>query len=352
MLEFLAEPAIIGAQDHTEDSLPHLAVSLDKDSARVGSAVVLTLSYGLPAGANLAADPEIKGLEDLTVIERQINPGRITIKLLVDRLDSWQTGPLVLPYLDREGKAQIIKADPVSLTVLSNLGEKPDETELRPIQEIIPTTSLWLQYLPWAAVLFAVLLMAAGVLFWHKKRRTRKEIRQQPEPPHIQARKALEQLEEDRLFENGHVKEFYFRFSEIIRRYLECIRGFPAAEFTTEEIALVLDTARDRKILPLLRQSDLIKFAEAVPMPAKKDEDLKTAFLYIEENSPAPENGNSSNGIRTTVLKPGTFRPGNGAWSRSLAIRQDGQSQAQGVRSDETENQRGAAAKKKTWRDA
>jgi hypothetical protein len=213
MLEFLAGPAIVWSEDHKKDSIPHLTVSLDKDSARLGNSVVLTLSYRLPKGAGLSAAPEIKGLEDLTIIERHISRGRIMIKLLVDRLDSWQTGPLMLPYLDKEGKPQIIKADPVSLTVLSSLGEKPDDTELRPIQGIIPTRSLCLQYLPWAAVLFAILLVAVGVLFWHKKRRTRKEFREQREPPHVQTRKALEQLEEERLFESGHVKEFYFRFS-------------------------------------------------------------------------------------------------------------------------------------------
>ena len=113
-----------------------------------------------------------------------------------------------------------------------------------------------------------------------------------------------------------------------------------------------LDTVRDRKILPLLRQADLIKFADAVPTPAKKDEDLKTAFLYIEENRPTPENGNSSSEIRTTVLDPGRFRPLSSDWTPSRAISKDGRPQAQGTRSDKTENQRNAAAKKKAWRGA
>ena len=317
----------------------------------MGNAVALTLSYRLPEGATLSADPEIKGLENLTVLERHISRGRITIKLLVDRLDSWQIGPLMLTFQDKEGKTQTLRADPVSLRVLSNLAAKPEQSDLRPIQGIIPTKPLWLRYLPWAAGLLVILLIGMAVFVWHQRRRSRKEFRQQQEPPHIRARRALEQLEKDGLFERGHVKEFYFRFSEIMRRYLEYLRGFPAAEFTTEEIAPYLDTVRDRKILPLLRQADLIKFADAVPTPAKKDEDLKTAFLYIEENSPTAENGNSSNEVRMPALNRGTVRLETGDLTRSQAIGKDGASQSKVTPSVDKKNQRKAAGPKKAWRD-
>ena len=70
-----------------------------------------------------------------------------------------------------------------------------------------------------------------------------------------------------RLFEKGEVKTFYFNFSEIIRRYMESIRYFPAAEMTTEEIVRrVGNNSQDQEILTLLRQADLVKFADAAPV--------------------------------------------------------------------------------------
>ena len=71
---------------------------------------------------------------------------------------------------------------------------------------------------------------------------------------------------------------------------MESLRHFPAAEFTWEEIAHHADNEQDRKLLPLLRQADLIKFADVIPTPAGKEDDVKTAISYIQETSPPPEN--------------------------------------------------------------
>ena len=115
------------------------------------------------------------------------------------------------------------------------------------------------------------------------------------EPPYIRARKEIEQLEARGLFERGHIKEYYFVFSEVLRRYLESLRSFPAVEFTTEEIAHHIHNEQDRKLLLLLRQADLVKFADTIPTAARKEENIEEAFSYIRETGPAPENGHATN---------------------------------------------------------
>ncbi|MDB4264998.1 hypothetical protein N9893_02930, partial [bacterium] len=74
-------------------------------------------------------------------------------------------------------------------------------------------------------------------------------------------------------------------YSEILRRYLEAIRDFPAAEFTTEEIARHIRDDQDRQLIALLQQADLVKFADRVPTPARKEEDIKAALAYIRQSS-------------------------------------------------------------------
>jgi hypothetical protein len=286
---------MLWSQDETIDSGPGLTAFLDRDSARVGSTIVLTLRYRLPEGAGFFDIPEIKGLETLTDVDREIGPDEIRITLLVDQLGSWKTGPLSLSYLDKEGKTQVLTTDPVSLTVLSNLGEKPEEAELRPIQGIIPTTPLWWKYVPWIAGI-AGLLIVFGFIWWYHKRRRKEFSAMTQDPPHVWAKKEIELLEAQGLFEKGHAKAFYFRFSEIMRQYLEALRGFPAAEFTTEEISSCINYEQDRKLLPILRQADLVKFADAIPTPARKEEEIKTVLAYIHETSPDPEAGDSSVG--------------------------------------------------------
>ena len=247
--------------------------------------VDLTLNYRLPEGARLSKDPAVSGLEGLTIVERAAGPGTIRIKLLVDRLDSWRSGDLSLAYLDQEGQPQFLKADPVSLSVLSNLGDKPEEAQLFPIQEIMPTQTVWLTYVPWAMGGMILLLMVS-LFFWrYATKGGRKEPTEAGEPANMRALKELTELEARRLFEQGDVKEFYFILSQIIRRYLSSLRGFPAAHLTTDEIARHLDNEQDRKILSLLQGADLVKFARNTATPARMQEDLKAALSYVRDTS-------------------------------------------------------------------
>ena len=165
LLAGLLSPTVLWSQNNTEDTRPALTVSIDPASVKVGDTVVVHLNYTLPEGARLPDKPEVKGIEGLTILKKSIEPGRISITLLVDRLGSWKSQPIVLVYLDKEGKEAVLNADPVSLTVLSNLGDKPEEAQLQPIQDIIPTKAGWLKFLPWSAVLIFILLALGFFLF-------------------------------------------------------------------------------------------------------------------------------------------------------------------------------------------
>ena len=294
MLFCLVQPVTLWSQAGTKDVGSALSASIDRDSARVGGIVELCLKYRLSEGARLPAEPKIKGIEGLTTVDRQIRPGLIRIRLLVDQLGPWKTGELSLSYLDKEGKSQVLTTDPVSLKVTSNMGDKPAEAELRPIQGIIPTRPLWLKYLPWVAGLLGILLIVSVLFWWYKRRHKGKPPVIPLVPPHIRAKKEIKELDAQRLFEKGHAKRFYFRFSEILRRYLGSLRGFPAVELTIEEIARSIDREQDRSLLALLRQADLVKFADRVPAPARKEEDVKTALSYIQETSPVRETGHET----------------------------------------------------------
>jgi hypothetical protein len=135
----------------------------------------------------------------------------------------------------------------------------------------------------------AVVLIGLGLFWWRKRRQAPHAVDAYTAPPDVRARKALRELEAKRYFEKGLEKKYYYAFSEILRRYLESIRNFPAAEFTTEEIAKHIGAAQDRQLIPLLQQADLVKFADTVPTQARKEEDVKAALAYIRETSPQRE---------------------------------------------------------------
>jgi len=273
------------AVDATNVDSGSLSASLDQTSVPVGGVVWLTLDFRLPEGGRLPEKAEVQGLDDLTVIKQTIDPGQIRLQLLVDRVGPWQSGPIGLSYLDAAGRAQLLSAPPVSIRVVSNLGEEAEAAQLRPIRDIVPVKSFWQSTRLWLAALVVLALVGLGLLWWYKKKHAPAALAQYTEPPHIRARRELRGLETKRYFENGRVKQYYFAFSEILRRYLEAIRDFPAAEFTTEEIARHIRDDQDRKLIVLLQQADLVKFADRVPTPARKEEDLKAALAYIRQTS-------------------------------------------------------------------
>ena len=266
-----------------------LSVSLDQTSVPVGGVVWLSLDYTLPEGGRLPEKLDVNGLDDLSILKQSLSPGQIRIQLLVDQVGPWQSEPISLTYLDASGQPQLLTAQPVSIQTVSNLSEKAEEAQLRPIRDIIPVKSIWQSYLLWSAAIVALVLIGLGLFWWYKRRRKPAGPTEYIEPPDVRARRELLGLEKKQYFEKGRVKKYYFFYSEILRRYLEAIRNFPAAEYTTEEIARRISAESDRKLIPLLQQADLVKFADTVPTAARKEEDIKAALAYIRKTGPQPK---------------------------------------------------------------
>lgn len=303
-------PVIASGSPEGELQEGGLRASLTPDSAGVGGIATLILKYHLPEGARLSPGLEIKGLEGLIIVKPQTGPsvrqegsgdedrqGELRIRLLVNRLGSFKTGPLSLAYLDKEGKEKLLHARPAILKVVSNLGERPEEARIKPICDIIPTKARWSRYMPWAAAALALGLIAIALYSWYRRRLRSDVSTLHQDPAHVIAMREIEVLKTKRLFEKGHVKDFYFRFSEILRRYLEALRGFPAAEYTTEEIAASIKDPQDREILPLLRQADMVKFADLTPAPARKEDELNMAISYIRKSGNTLDNDLAAKGL-------------------------------------------------------
>jgi len=291
----------LGAEVKPAEPSGTLSATLDKASAAVGDVATLSLSYQLPEGGKLFDPPAIGGMEQLTILGRDVAPGRLSLRVLVDQLASLKTGAITLTWMDKDRNPHKLYADSVSLKVVSALGDKPAEASLRPLQDIVPVRPPWLRFLPWILGALGLLLAAAGLFWWLKKRRRQSELAKAHEAPHLWATREIERLETQKVFEKGKVKEFYFRLSEILRRYLEAIRGFPAAEYTIEEIARSVQDEQDRQLLVLLRQADLVKFADAVPTAARKDDELKAALAYVRATATPPDAqpaGGASKGAR------------------------------------------------------
>jgi len=286
---FLADPAPCGSRPASGPAgTAKLTALPERMSVPLGGVAVLRLRYRLPEGARLEEKGPVGGLAGATVLDREDSPGEVCLRILVDRLGSWETGPLTLPYRDKKGRLRLLETEPIRITVQSNLGERPREARLKPIRDIFPSVPWWRRNGAWIAGALALCALLLGV--WFRYRRRPAGPKGEPVvPAHLTALGQLDALEREGLFDQGLVKAHYFRLSEILRRYIESLRTFPAAECTTEEIASRVEAPEDRELVKLLRRTDLVKFADRVPDAAEKEADLDLARSYVKQTAPADE---------------------------------------------------------------
>jgi len=265
-----------------------LAAVLAPATAAIGETVTINLAYVLPTGCVLPEKPVIDGLAGLSVTDVQTIADGIVVRFIVDSLTDLTLGPISLICQDSAGVRQKITADKLTLKVTSNLKQSTDQ-QLQPIFDIIPAFPVWLTWLLWLGLALVIILAGVGLFFWYRHRSGRSKNRTIVLPSHIRAQQDLEVLNTSGLFERGEIKAYYYRYSEILKRYLEELRRFPAAEFTTEEIASRIAVELDRELLVLLKRADLVKFADDIPLSSRKEGDMQAALAYIATTAPRPE---------------------------------------------------------------
>ena len=153
-------------------------------------------------------------------------------------------------------------------------------------------------YLLWG--LLAALILAAaiyGLVRWlHSRGKTIKSLftPAPPEPAHIIAIRALEELHNRKLWQNNLHKEYYSTLSEILRTYLSGRFGVGAMEMTTDEIMeairdIELPTKNSVDLIEVLRDADLAKFAKFEPEAEQNESDYAKAYYFVEETKPVEQ---------------------------------------------------------------
>ena len=106
---------------------------------------------------------------------------------------------------------------------------------------------------------------------------------------------ALEKLRQEQLIEQGLVQEYYFRLSDIFRRYIEHRFTLPAVEQTTQELQpeiMNLDTHPKIKtqMREVLTQADMVKFAKYLPADQEITEHYNKVIEIIAATKIEPKN--------------------------------------------------------------
>jgi len=218
-------------------------------------------------------DFEIKSAKDIPPKEEKgiVMTGR-TFEIAAYGLGDFVIEEIPVRYVMLQGAEKEIKTNRIYITVQSVDKNGKPKTDIRGIKAPFDLPSELRKWLSLGITTFLLFLAGIVVLNFFRKKKAAMDEARMLLSPHDEAYQALRTLYNSSLIRDGKVKDYYFRLSEIIRRYLERRFAFAAVEKTTDEIfrdlrEILLEDTLKRLIRAFLEEVDIVKFAKYLPEP-------------------------------------------------------------------------------------
>ena len=276
-------PTDLQTEPDTTDFHPMIA-QFEEETAVPGDIVTLKLSFQLPKGMTIPEKIPIDGIQDFHIMGVDTGDAEISIKLLVDTIDTFDVPSLKVMLTHVNGTVMTYKSDPVMLTLDLPFDESEADLDVRDIKEIykINTTKKYI-----IIAIICILLLIIGLAIWYiiKKRKQKRIEQAYQKAPEEFAFDALRDLNRDAHLFRDNVKAYYFRLTQILKEYMGQIRDVPVAEMTTEEIASQVKENIDIEMVRLMRKADMIKFADFIPTTAEREDHWKNIWSYVKTTS-------------------------------------------------------------------
>lgn len=263
-----------------EQTVLHLTVTTDKDKVVQLAIPNDTLMNGVEVLELSKADS--------TLIENN----RLLIKqdVLVTSFDS--SLYLLPPFKVIDG-TDTIYSNQVALKVstLPVNVDKPEE--FNDIKDIWKPPFVLADYYPIIFGILLALFLICVIAYIIKRIRNKQSLipfkKSEPKlPPHEQAIKELDEIKQQKLWQQGRSKEYYTLITDTLRKYIVERFGISAMEMTSGEI---LDIIRKEEgtnsvyenLKQIMQLSDFVKFAKMNPLPDENDLSMMNAYLFINQ---------------------------------------------------------------------
>ncbi len=277
-------------------------VKIDSAAILIGEQTVLHLTVTTDKDKNvqivIPGDTLMRGVEvlsfskpDSTIIEND----RLLIKqdLLITSFDS---SLYLLPPMRVIDGPDTIYSNQVALKVSTIPVDTDNPEEFYDIKHVWKPPFVLADYYPWifGILLLLFLICVAGYII--QRIRNKKSImpfkkEAPPLPPHEQAIKELDEIKQQKLWQQGLNKEYYTLITDTLRKYIEGRFGINAMEMTSGEILDIIRRENDadsvfENLKQILQLSDFVKFAKWTPLPDENDLSMMNAYLFVNQTKP------------------------------------------------------------------
>jgi hypothetical protein len=278
------------------------------DSSRIfiGDQIKFTVIIDQPEGLKLALpalkDTIIKNIEILSgpKVDSSKQNGRIKIiqKYLVTSFDSgrYQVPPVFAEMKNESGLKRFYSDYCLLEVIRVNIAPADTATKIFDVIKPYSAPVTVSEVLPWVLIAFVV-----AALIWLVIRYLKKLKRAGGE---TETFRELERLKNEKLWQNGEIKLYYTRLTEILRQYLENrFRVFSLELTTSETLGELVKTGFKKdssynQLKSVLTSADLVKFAKYTPEPTLHESIFQDSWNFVLATKVEPavdDNANTKN---------------------------------------------------------
>ena len=297
LLYLLLPAVLLGAQVRAQETL--IDATIDNADIMIGEQTVIHLTITIDEGQvvywPIPTDILTPGIEVLSLSKPdtlKIDNNRLVIKQDV-LITSFDSSLYLLPPFTVIDQTDTIYSNQVALKVstLKVNADAPDD--FFDIKEVWRPPFVLADYYPWIFGILLTLFLICVIGYIIQRLRNQKSLipvkKDIPSlPPHEEAIKYLDQIKQQKLWQQGRNKEYYTEITDTLRRYIFRRYGINAMEMTSYEILGIIQRENDAKsVYDTLKQvlllADYVKFAKFHPLPDENDLSIMNAYLFVNQ---------------------------------------------------------------------
>lgn len=273
---------------------------IDTNAIKIGEQFHLILEAQAPAGYKFSFPQVPDTISKLEITDRSsIDTSVLQEKKLysykqVFTITCFDSGfypvpPFVFLYQQPGDTTQLTTETDALL--ISVQGVAVDTTKnIRDIKQPLKVPFTFEEAIPYLLAAAGVAILVMLINYFRKKYKKKEVVRKvfiPTRPPHEIALEELKKLEAERLWQQGLIKQYHSRLTDIVRTYIEHRYGIIAMEMTTGEILgslskAVAEKESSKKLSLLLQLADMVKFAKVQPLPGENEMAMQQSLDFIQ----------------------------------------------------------------------